>query len=80
MVSIDRIKLAYLFSDLLTDAGETTNNQWKQTQTHSTEARNEDNERIIDQKESKNSSIPGGTGVVMRAGKRVRFRDEFQGT
>jgi len=74
MVSIDRIKPAYLFTELLT-YGETINNKWLQNQTHSTatQTRSQDNERVTDQEKSKSSQIPGRTEVVMRAGRRIRF-------
>jgi len=77
-ISIDRIKLIYLFSESLIDAGETTNNQWQQNQTHliAIQTRSEDNERVIDQRKNKSSE---GTGAVTRSGRRVRFRERFQG-
>jgi len=78
-ISIDRIKPAYLFSDSLTDVWETTNNQWQQNQTDSMKREtHEDNERVTDKK-NKNSSIPGGNGIVKKTYKRVRFREGFQG-
>jgi len=83
MISIDRIKPAYLFSDLLIDVWKTTNNQWQQNQTNSTrefrrKVHNEDNERVTDQRKNEISSIPGGNAVIKKTYRRVRFREGFQ--
>jgi len=75
-ISTDRTEPAYLFSDLLTNVWETSNNSSKIKQIQ--EAHNEDNERVIDQRKNKNSSIPGGNGVLKTTYRRIRFREEFK--
>jgi len=79
-VSIDRVKPAYLLSESLIDAGETTNNQQQHTQTHptATPACSQGNTNN-DREQDRNPPIPQQrTGMVTRAGRRIRAPDRFQ--
>jgi len=76
MVSIDRVKPAYLLTKSLTDAGETTNGN--QTHSTTTQIHSQDNERAIDREQSKSASIPEQIGVVTRAGRNMRFPERLQ--